>query len=257
MRFLQTYQKHFQNIAALLPRLCATCKLLITVILFCSCAGNNAQNQNEKFASLVLDPQTTAIEFFWKDDGGQPFKNIQNLKNYVEKKNNRLRFAMNGGMYESGNLPKGLFIQNQTVHKPLDTGAGVGNFYLQPNGVFYLTTDNRAFVVPTQNFRDTGGVKFATQSGPLLLVDGKINPIFAEDSPNLNIRNGVCILPEGKIVFAISRREVSFYEFARYFQESNCREALYLDGFVSKMYLPEQKIEQLDGDFAVIIGVIE
>jgi uncharacterized protein YigE (DUF2233 family) len=164
---------------------------------------------------------------------------------------------MNGGMYEKDNLPKGLFIQNQKTLNELDIKDGSGNFYLKPNGVFYLTTDNTAFIVQTQNFKNNEDVKFATQSGPMLLVDGNINAQFIENSSNLNIRNGVCILPDDKVVFAISGREVSFYEFARYFKSLNCQNALYLDGFVSRMYLPEQKIEQLDGDFAVIVGVTE
>ncbi|MEP6924582.1 MAG: phosphodiester glycosidase family protein, partial [Pyrinomonadaceae bacterium] len=62
---------------------------------------------------------------------------------------------------------------------------------------------------------------------------------------------------DNKVVFAMSRQETSFYEFAQYFKNLNCREALYLDGFVSRMYLPEEKLEQMDGDFAVIIGVTE
>lgn len=230
-------------------------KIIFIILLLCAC--NQTSTQNDRFASFVVDPQTASIEFFWKDDNGQSFKSIQSLKNYVEKKGKRLRFAMNGGMYENGNTPKGLFVQNQTIIKPLDAGDGNGNFYLKPNGVFYLTTDNRAFIVQTQNFQNDESVKFATQSGPMLLVDGKINSAFAKDSANLNIRNGVCLLPDNKIVFAISRQEISFYEFAHYFQERNCREALYLDGFVSRTYLPEQNIKQLDGDFAVIIGVIE
>jgi uncharacterized protein YigE (DUF2233 family) len=58
-------------------------------------------------------------------------------------------------------------------------------------------------------------------------------------------------------MFAISRKEVSFYDFALYFKNSGCRNALYLDGFVSRMYLPEKNIEHLDGEFGVIIGVTE
>ena len=221
-----------------------------------SCKQKVSQAESDKFASFVVNPKVSKIEFFWKDDDGRAFKSIQNLKSYFEKKGRRLRFAMNGGMYEKGNIPKGLFIQNQQMLRELDTQDGDGNFYLRPNGVFYLTTDNTAVVAQTSEFENNGEVKFATQSGPML-IDGDINERFAENSANLNIRNGVCVLPDNQVVFAISRREVSFYEFARYFKNRNCRDALYLDGFVSRMYLPEENIEQPDGDFAVIIGVSE
>lgn len=230
-------------------------KFLLIILSCCSCLQTKIEDKG--FASLTVDRQNANVRLFWRDDAGKPFKSSQNLKNFVENKNQRLRFAMNGGMYETGNQPKGLFVQNGKTVVALDTKSGEGNFYLEPNGVFYLTIDKRAFVVPTENFTDDGNIEFATQSGPMLIVNGEINRIFDKNSANLNIRNGVCVLPDNKIVFAISRGETNFYDFAHYFKSLNCRDALYLDGFVSRMYLPEQKLEQLDGDFAVIIAVTE
>jgi uncharacterized protein YigE (DUF2233 family) len=234
--------------------------LILVLLLFISCQKNlfrNSEKFNEKFADFIVDSKTSNVELFWRDDDGQTFKSIQNLKSYLEKKGKRLRFAMNGGMYEKGNLPKGLFIQNQKTLNELDVEDGSGNFYLKPNGVFYLTTGNRGVITQTQDFKNDEDVKFATQSGPMLLIDGNINNQFVENSSNLNVRNGAGILPDNKVVFAISRQEVSFYEFAQYFKGLGCQNALYLDGFVSRMYFPEEKIEQLDGDFAVIIGIAE
>ena len=233
------------------------CYLLLILVLLCACEKPASEINNGKFVTFIVNSEASNVEFFWKDDEGQIFKSIQNLKSYTEKKGKRLKFAMNGGMYEPGNLPKGLFIEHQKTLTTLDTKDGNGNFYLKPNGVFYLTTNNKAFITQTQNFVNDGNINFATQSGPMLLIDGNINPVFDKNSSNLNIRNGVGILPDNKIAFVISRQEVSFYEFAAHFKSLNCRDALYLDGFVSRMYWPESKIGQLDGDFAVIIGITE
>jgi uncharacterized protein YigE (DUF2233 family) len=74
-------------------------------------------------------------------------------------------------------------------------------------------------------------------------------------SANVNIRNGVGILPDNKIVLAISKEEINLYDFAEYFKNLGCKNALYLDGFVSRMYLPEKDLNTTDGDFGVIIGV--
>jgi uncharacterized protein YigE (DUF2233 family) len=211
----------------------------------------------DDFENFTVETKSVELDFFWKDEQGEIFKSIGSVKSYVEKKGKRLRFAMNGGMFEKDKSPTGLFIQNQIVLKNLDTGDGSGNFYVKPNGIFYITNENEAFVTPTENFRSDGNVKFATQSGPMLLIEGKINAIFEPNSANLHYRNGVGILPDGKVMFAISQKEVSFYDFALYFKNSGCRNALYLDGFVSRMYLPEKNIEQLDGEFGVIIGVTE
>ena len=98
-------------------------------------------------------------------------------------------------------------------------------------------------------------MKWATQSGPMLVIDGAIHSAFKKGSINVNIRNGVGILPDNKIVFAISKEEINFYDFAEYFKNLGCKNALYLDGFVSRMYLPEKNLSATDGAFGVIIGV--
>ncbi len=88
-----------------------------------------------------------------------------------------------------------------------------------------------------------------------MVIDGKIHPEFQKGSANLNIRNGVGILPDRKIIFAMSKKQINFYDFADYFKRLGCLNALYLDGFVSQTYLPEKNWMQTDGNFGVIIGV--
>lgn len=209
----------------------------------------------EQILSYIVNLKTQDLQFYWKNDEGEVFKSIQNLKNYVEKQNLKLTFAMNGGMFKRDFSPQGLFIQNNKILMSLDTTSGNGNFYLKPNGVFYITNDNFPVVCATSKFTNNGKIKYATQSGPMLVIDGQIHAAFKEGSTNLNIRNGVGILPDNKVVFAMSKKEINFYDFAKFFQNLGCKNALYLDGFVSRTYLPEKKWEQTDGNFGVIIGV--
>jgi uncharacterized protein YigE (DUF2233 family) len=91
----------------------------------------------------------------------------------------------------------------------------------------------------------------------MLLINGVINPNFTKGSINTNIRNGVGVLPNHRVVFAISKQAVNFYDFAEYFKNMGCTNALYLDGAISAMYLPEKNWEQLVGDFGVMIGIAE
>lgn len=210
---------------------------------------------DDKIVAVTVDTKIQDLQLYWKNDKGEILRSIQNLKTYVESKNLKLTFAMNGGMFNNDFSPQGLFIQNKKLLVGLDTTAGKGNFYLKPNGVFYVTTDNIPFVCKTNDFKSSQNIKYATQSGPMLLIDGQIHPSFKEGSKNLNIRNGVGILPDNKVVFAMSKTEINFYDFAKYFQNLGCKNALYLDGFVSRTYLPEKKWTQTDGDFGVIIGV--
>ncbi len=213
------------------------------------------ESPDTHFVSYIVDAKKQDIKFYWKTEKQENFKSIQNLKDWLNKKHKKLLFAMNGGMYKQDNSPQGLFIENQKQMAPLDTTSAKGNFYLKPNGVFYITVDNLPTICTTTNFINKGKVKYATQSGPMLVIDGQIHSAFKEGSTNLNIRNGVGILPDNKIIFAMSKEEINFYDFANYFKKMGCKNALYLDGLVSRTYLPEQNWTQTDGDFGVIIGV--
>lgn len=232
---------------------------LLVVALFVAIFIAFAQKKHfdSSILSIIVDTRQQNLQFYWKDNTGQAFKSIANLKTWLDTNGHQLIFAMNGGMYKSGNLPQGLYIENFATLAALDTLTGKGNFYLNPNGVFYILTDNTTGICKTKQFENNGNVKYATQSGPMLLVDGQINSLFVNGSKNLNIRNGVGILSNNKTLFAMSKKEINFYDFAKYFKNKGCKNALYLDGFVSKTYLPQQKWIQTDGDFGVIIGLTE
>ena len=227
--------------------------LLLTVGLFSF--KSTRDSIDDQILTYIVNTKQQYLQFYWKADNGEILRSIKNLKDYVESKDLILDFAMNGGMYNKDYSPQGLFIQNEQTLSPIDTLDGKGNFYMKPNGVFYITTDNIPYVCETNDFVDNGKIKFATQSGPMLIIDGQIHSRFKYGSTNLNIRNGVGILPDNKVVFAMSKKEINFYDFAKYFQSLGCKNALYLDGFVSRTYLPEKDWIQLDGNFGVLIGV--
>lgn len=235
-----------------------------TTILFCLSLlvfftlGCKEKIRNEdQFILFQASPGKGNIKLYWKNDRHQILKSIGQLKKEVEAQHEKLQFAMNGGMFEPDNSPKGLYIENFKILKPIDTLQGSGNFYLPPNGIFYLTQNNQAGIVETKKYIQIPEIKYATQSGPMLLLDGKINPVFQKDSKNLNIRNGVGILSNGDLIFAMSKKEVSFYKLAQLFKEAGCKNALYLDGYVSRAYLPEKNWIQDDGNFGVMIGITE
>lgn len=230
---------------------------LIALLLIAAGLLAFAPGNDPRIVSYVVDPQKQQVQFFWKDADGHIYRNIGNLKTSLAASGRKLVFAMNGGMYKTDNSPLGLYIENGNTITRINRDTGYGNFYLEPNGVFYITKDNKAFIRRTKDFKTTTGIKYATQSGPMLLIDGKINPILKKGSANVNIRNAVGILPNNKILFAISTQEINFYGLAMYFESMGCKDALYLDGYVSKMYLRSQNIEQTTGDLGVLIGVTE
>lgn len=152
-------------------------------------------------------------------------------------------FAMNAGMFGSYREPVGLLIKDGRAIGRLNRDTtGYGNFYMQPNGVFYVDNNGRADVVTTQYFFDYSpyreNIRVATQSGPMMITNGRINSTFTPGSHNVHFRNAVGVTRHGKVIFAISKQQVNFYEFAAFLQKQGCVNALYLDGAVSRMYLP-------------------
>ncbi|MBD8348847.1 phosphodiester glycosidase family protein [Dysgonomonas sp. HGC4] len=232
----------------------------LVLILLLSAIGlffisHNEKSIDDRIIDYKVDLASSDLALYWKNDSSKIIKSIQNLKTFAESKNRELLFAVNGGMYNANNTPQGLYIENFKTLSPIDTTSGSGNFYLKPNGVFYITANNIPVICKTEDFINNGHIKYATQSGPMLIIDGQIHPELKEGSTNLQIRNGVGILPDNRVVFAMSKTKINFYDLAMYFKSQGCRNALYLDGYVSRTYLPEKDWKQTDGDFGVIIGI--
>ena len=245
--------------------------ILIFLVFLFTCSAQTSPQQTDSivteqinfrentFDLVKVDLRKTPIKFFWKNKNGQLIRSLKNLKSVVESQNKELLFAMNAGMYQRDRNPQGLYIENGKTIKSLDTLQNrYGNFYLQPNGVFSIT-DQKAAVTPSLNFnKKNKKPEWATQSGPMLLINKKVHPAFKEGSSHLNIRNGVGVISEYEIVFVISQKEVNLFDFAMLFKERlNCTNALYLDGFVSRAYIPQLNRNDLDGDFGVMIGITQ
>lgn len=220
----------------------------------------------KRYYAVTIDLDRSDLRLFYKDDGNVPFGGFDRLEKWLTGRNERLLFAMNAGIYDPADHPLGLHIENGKIVQKLnlqgsgdesDKVAGGGNFHLLPNGVF-LVENGEASVVESQKIsgrNDWRTVGLATQSGPLLVYDGHIHPAFKEDSKNFNIRNGVGVINAKTVVFIISRDPVSLYDFALIFKEDfHCENALYLDGFISALYLPE--LEQSAANPSPFAGIL-
>ena len=148
-------------------------------------------------------------------------------------------FAMNAGMFDEAGAAIGLMIEDGRLRHKINRRKGGGNFHLMPNGVFLVRRSGRAEVVTSENYRSSTDIAFATQSGPMLLIDGKVHPSFDVDGSSRYVRNGVGIAPDGKPLFVISKGAVSFGKIARFLRDSHrVRNALFFDGSVSSLWDP-------------------
>jgi len=198
------------------------------------------------------------LQLFLHDDQGRPFKSFAAIERGLQARGQKLVFAMNAGMYHRDLSPVGLFVSSGRQFAPLNTRDGVGNFYLKPNGVFFVS-EKGARVVETSEYP---GVKerilLATQSGPLLVRGGKIHAAFNVGSESRVIRNGVGVPSPDVAVFAISETPVNFHEFATLFREVlHCPDALFFDGVISSLHSADRKRSDKKAELGPIIGVTE
>ena len=210
-----------------------------------------------RFTTVRVDLQANRLELFLRDEQGRAFNRFDSLKAWLAGRNQQLRFAMNAGMYNPDFSPVGLLVENGHEISPLNVTDGTGNFFLKPNGVFFLSESGPRIVETTEYSAVAHGVRLATQSGPLLLRNGVINPTFDAASTSRLIRNGVGI-SGNTILFVISEQPISFYELAVFFRdELHCQDALYLDGVVSSLYSVKLQRNDSRADLGPIIGVVE
>lgn len=165
---------------------------------------------------------------------------------------------MNAGIFSEDRTPGGLHIENGNELKSLNLNEGAGNFHMKPNGVFLLGAEGASVVESEAYSQSQTAPQIATQSGPMLAIGGVLHPAFREGSTNTNIRNGVGVDDKGNIWFAISNEPVNFFDFASLFVDKlHCPDALYLDGAISAMYLPELDRNDVGYGFCGILAVVE
>lgn len=193
--------------------------------------------------AVVEVSQDDNLQLFWKQpDADQAYQSFNGLSKTLAKQKKNVLFATNSGIFGQNQAPlgwhveKGLKLQalNQVTRKD-----ATGNFSLIPNGVFFIDQSGQRYVLETEQFlqdQNKYNIAYATQSGPMLVINGNIHPKFFAASDSLKYRSGVCVNHD-KTYFTITQQPINFYYFAKFFQdELNCDNALYLDGTLSQLY---------------------
>ena len=239
---------------------------LLTLLAILACATTAFADEacrkvlhlGDSYTVCTFDPATDRIRLYENDRSGKPYGSFRALENDLRQDRIYVRFAMNGGMYRDDQSPVGLYIEEGRQQRAINTNKGWGNFHLLPNGVFYIQPGH-AGILESKAFLASGIKPFyATQSGPMLVIDGKLHPSFLADSTSLKTRNGVGVSADGKVIFALSDGAVRFHDFATLFRDDlGCTNALFLDGSISSLDIPEW--QRRDGLFPLgpIIAVTE
>jgi uncharacterized protein YigE (DUF2233 family) len=184
-----------------------------------------------------FDPATQPLELYNLQSDGEPIGSYSTLARLLAGEGKALTFAMNAGMFDEKLRPVGLYVEDGEQRKKLNRRSGYGNFHLTPNGVFWID-GKKAGVSESDAYVKSGRrPDFATQSGPMLVINGKLHPKFSERGTSAKIRNGVGVTAKGEVVFAISDGFVTFHQFATLFRDHlETPNALFLDGSISSLY---------------------
>ena len=188
---------------------------------------------------VLCDAGRGQIELVAAARGETPVRNYSDLEARLGARSAKVAFAMNAGMFDENGRPIGLAIVEGKQVRAINRRQGGGNFHLMPNGVFQVRRDGRAEIVTSAEWKPSPDIRAATQSGPMLVIDGKLHPAFDHDGTSRHIRNGVGICADGRARFVISQDAVSLGKFARFFRDQlKCRDALFFDGAVSALWDP-------------------
>jgi uncharacterized protein YigE (DUF2233 family) len=210
-----------------------------------------------KFTVCPFDPRHDDIRLFLSGPDDKPYGSLGALASALKQKGEKLEFAMNAGMFGQDQSPVGLYVEDRRKLHDADTRGGATNFHMKPNGVFWIG-DQVAGVTETSRYlANTPATRYATQSGPMLVVDGKIHPKIKPNGTSQKIRNGVGACKGGAVVFAIAEEPVTFDAFARLFRDGlGCENALFLDGSISSLYAPELSRDDETAPLGPIVGVV-
>ena len=198
------------------------------------------------------------VRMIWSDQNKVPYRDFAAALPAMQRAGEKPLMLMNGGIFEPGGIPSGLYWEKGVEKHPINLRDAPGNFFLKPNGVF-LIRQQKAEVVDATKFVSTG-VTYAVQSGPLLLQNGIRHHAFVQNSINRLHRNGVGVDKNGGVIFMMSQRNSqvlpNLYEFAEAFRSLGCENALFLDGDISQMQWGAT-LGKSSNLFGTIISIVE
>ena len=217
------------------------------------------QADGRRYQVVQVDLTQATLRLYWRDEQGRPYRTLAALDRALTARGETLLAATNAGIFYRTREPAGLHVERGTALRPLNrsrtppAGEGPGNFFAQPNGVFYLARDGSAHVVTTaEATHRPGRMVEATQSGPLLLRDGVPHPLAGRADV---ARNAIAVCAPRRVALVLAPDGASIRQLALFVRDTlGCRDALYLDGTISGLRVPSARVDR-DGAYVGMIGV--
>ena len=212
-----------------------------------------------RYVVCEIDPATADLQLFHANADGKPWGDVEGFVASTKDDGRTPVIAMNAGMYHSDLSPVGLLVEAGEEISPVNTSGGFGNFFLKPNGIFYVDESGTAGVMETEAYVTAGITpRIASRSGPMMVIDGELHPRFLVDGTSTYTRNGIGERADGTVVMALSLAPVNFYGFGMAFKNAfDCPNALFFDGSVSALYADGTVYAEKREPAGTVIAVME
>lgn len=152
---------------------------------------------------VIKVEQLADLRLYLNNSGGYAYQSFAAVRGELPACE-RMLFCMNAGMFHSNYQPVGLYVAQGKQISPLNTDARFWQFSCSPM-VYLAWNAEQAWIGKTANYAGQNlQAAYATQSGPMLVINHQINPQFLPDATSKKIRNGVgirakrCISPSIK-----------------------------------------------------------
>jgi uncharacterized protein YigE (DUF2233 family) len=219
----------------------------------------DVEDAGASYTVCDFDARGSSIKLFLRDGNGEVYGDFARLARDLAAKGETLAFAMNAGMYSEDYSPVGLYREAGATAHAANTANGAGNFHMKPNGVFWVDGATAGVTETGRFLKSRLRPAYATQSGPLLILGGRLNPHIHESGTSEKFRNGVGVAAGHIVRFAISNQPVTFHQFATLFRDRlKCPDALFLDGgSASALYAPAISRHDRFHPMGPLVGVVE
>ena len=156
--------------------------LLLWALPTLAAACEDIVYDGNSYTLCTVLPGEEELRLFLYDDTGRPFGQFSAINRALREDGAQLDFAMNAGMYHNDRAPVGHYVEDGKEVMRVIPNPGPGNFGLLPNGVLCLRA-GRADVFETLDFVQAAPeCLYATQSGPMLVIDGGLHQRLVPDS---------------------------------------------------------------------------
>jgi uncharacterized protein YigE (DUF2233 family) len=241
-------------------------KITFAACMLGACIMGRAQGVSEPFVKtaktrtgsvtyVVMGRNGYDMDIFSKE-AGEPYDFASVVQQCTGAKR-QVVFAMNGAKCDKNLKPLGLLIKGLVEHKKFVWPDANVFSPVGPSAVFATERDKDvSYIIAADNFKAANALanyRLAIQSGTILISRNFLNKNIIRASGR-QVYNGMGMRANGDMVFAVTNDKMDMREFALFFQEQDCRDAMLLDeGANCQWYAPGK--EKKPGKMGEIIVV--